>query len=198
MGCFFVSNSKKELSKAEAVAQWQDVFRCPLCYEKMKMSESKSLICAKGHCFDFSKSGYFNFLSHPHQDNYTKHLFAARRRVFQSGFFDLLLFKISDWILNGVRRDSYKILDAGCGEGSSLSKIQAMLKQNNVTDVLGIGLDISKEGLILLPRNFQGLFGASLTFLNLHLLVTSLISSLTCYLLRIIVNSSDCLLRMAW
>jgi 23S rRNA (guanine745-N1)-methyltransferase len=155
MGCFFVSNRKKELSKAEVVAQWQDVFRCPVCDEKMKMSESKSLICAKGHCFDLSKSGYLNFLSHHHQDNYTKHLFAARRRVFQSGFFDPLLFKISDWILDGDKRDSYKILDAGCGEGSCLSKIQAMLKENNA-DILGVGLDISKEGINLASKKFPG------------------------------------------
>lgn len=120
------------------------------------MSESKSLICDKGHCFDFSKSGYFNFLSHPHQDNYTKHLFEARRRVFQSGFFDPLLSKITDLILNDIGRESCKILDAGCGEGSSLSRIHNMLKQNNVVDVLGVGLDISKEGINLASKKYPG------------------------------------------
>ena len=35
-----------------------DLFKCPICGNKMVIYNLKSLICSSSHCFDLSKKGY--------------------------------------------------------------------------------------------------------------------------------------------
>jgi 23S rRNA (guanine745-N1)-methyltransferase len=47
------------------------------------------------------------------------------------------------------------ILDAGCGEGSHLGKIISELHNKDITKVLGAGIDISKEGIIMASKTYH-------------------------------------------
>lgn len=117
------------------------------------MVNSKSLICANNHCFDLSKQGYVNMLSHAPRTKYDKQMFKSRGIICRSGFFDPLLEKISCGIISESR---IKILDAGCGEGFHLSGIKKGILQNTntVNDFLGVGVDISKGGISIASKAY--------------------------------------------
>lgn len=46
-----------------------------------------------------------------------------------------------------------KILDTGCGEESHLSNIKNKLSPHSIGEVLGVGIDISKEGILVAAKN---------------------------------------------
>ncbi|ATW26621.1 putative RNA methyltransferase [Candidatus Formimonas warabiya] len=140
----------------DLLAAHEDLFRCPICAGKMKLMHEKSLICTNRHCFDLAKQGYVNLLSRAVQTKYGRRMFASRRLMCRRGFFDPLYTKISKLILNQAesRRETIKILDTGCGEGSLLAKIQEKITQSSEIDHLGVGLDISKEGIVMAAQEY--------------------------------------------
>lgn len=73
----------------------------------------------------------------------------------QSGFFDPLIAQICENMLDELNPAGkfIKILDAGCGEGSHLSNIQQRIIQQSQYKLLGIGVDISKEGIHMASRS---------------------------------------------
>ncbi len=95
-------------------------------------------------------------LAHALHTKYDRRMFESRRIICRSGFFDPLNTKISEIIINKLKSKSKpsKILDAGCGEGSHLSGIQGKITLNSETDHLGVGLDISKEGIIMASKDY--------------------------------------------
>jgi 23S rRNA (guanine745-N1)-methyltransferase len=120
------------------------------------MVNFKSLICANQHCFDISKQGYVNMLSRALKVKYDKQMFKSRKIIFKSGFFDPLIEKISQKIIDEIKikEDRIKILDAGCGEGSFLSGMKKKLFRNNINDLLGVGVDISKDGISMASKEY--------------------------------------------
>ncbi|WP_244943960.1 putative RNA methyltransferase [Siminovitchia fortis] len=146
--------NQKERS-AEAVSGIVDVFRCPLCNSPMKVFALKSLICSNSHTFDFSKQGYVNMMNRPSNGHYDKKLFEARRRIImESNLYTLLHEKVSEMLkkhLDGSYEPTV-LLDAGCGEGSHLQKTLDECKNDAIT---GIGLDISKEGIMMAAKNYK-------------------------------------------
>ncbi|GAB6180379.1 hypothetical protein JCM14036_16980 [Desulfotomaculum defluvii] len=137
-------------------AQNEYLFRCPLCYERMKLINLKSLICTNQHCFDISKQGYINMLSRATQTKYNSQMFESRRTICRTDFFLPMIKKISRIIMSNseCQNKQIKILDVGCGEGSNLSMIQEIVSQNIEKDLLGVGLDISKEGICLASKEY--------------------------------------------
>ncbi len=95
-------------------------------------------------------------LSHAIQTKYDRQMFESRRIICRSGFFKPLNTRISEIIIRELKFQSeqIKIFDAGCGEGSHLSKIQEIISQNTEKDLLGVGLDISKEGIWMASREY--------------------------------------------
>jgi 23S rRNA (guanine745-N1)-methyltransferase len=150
-----MSKNKGEILKA-LLAKNEDLFRCPLCSGRMKLVHLKSLICTNNHCFDLSKQGYINMLSHAQRTKYDRQMFEFRRTICRSGFYETLNTKICEIIINKLESQSepIKILDAGCGEGSHLSRIQEKITQSSGTGHLGVGLDISKEGIFLASKEY--------------------------------------------
>jgi len=148
MGCFFVFKHSKKMISAAVIARFQEIFRCPVCSGQMQMINLQSLICINRHCFDIAKQGYVNLLSLAKKTKYDKRMFEYRRRMInKSGFFDPLNDVISNKIINQLRNNEQtSILDAGCGEGSHLTKIQEKLFRKT-NSVLAVGIDISKEGI---------------------------------------------------
>jgi len=133
---------------AAVIARFQEIFRCPVCSGQMQMINLQSLICSNRHCFDIAKQGYVNLLSLAKKTKYDKRMFEYRRMISKSGFFDPLNTVISDKIINQLRTNvPTSILDAGCGEGSHLTKIQEKLFQKTTNSLLAVGIDISKEGI---------------------------------------------------
>ncbi|WP_245954759.1 putative RNA methyltransferase [Fontibacillus phaseoli] len=153
-----MSKNNEKNSKARILSKYEDMFVCPVCSSFMKVVNLKSFICSKHHCFDIAKQGYVNLLPHPFKTKYDKQLFEARRMISQSGFFDPLLARISEIMMENLQSESklIKILDAGCGEGSHLSQIQQRIMDQSQCNLLGIGIDISKEGIHMASRGTSG------------------------------------------
>ncbi|NLJ73296.1 MAG: methyltransferase domain-containing protein, partial [Syntrophomonadaceae bacterium] len=99
--------------------------------------------------------GYVNLLANYRPSKYDKHLFNSRRLINETGFFDPLILQIKNIIENHLSgRSLSKILDAGCGEGYHLVKLQEALAENG-GNVLGVGMDISKEGILKASKNYK-------------------------------------------
>lgn len=120
------------------LAQHPQLFRCPVCHEKMT-AQDYSLICQMGHRFDLSKKGTLYFLEHQIKSGYDQKMFAPRGRMIQSGMYAPVTAFLAELL-----QDSQMILDVGCGEGSFLKE----LVDRQVKGTL-CGFDIAKEGVYL-------------------------------------------------
>ncbi len=138
------------------IAEYASMFRCPLCSGPMQAVHTNHLECDRRHCFDLSRHGYANMLTRPPKSKYGKSLFDGRRMVCKSGFFEPLNIKISEKITRFIQpgTEPVKLLDAGCGEGSPLSDIQDKVGRSLKGDILGVGLDIAKEGVYSAARQY--------------------------------------------
>ena len=114
------------------------------------------MVCTEGHCFDLAAKGYVNLAAAGSNDLYDEALFAARREVFEAGFFVPLYMVIAQ--IAKSKRGVW--LDAGCGEGSGLRYMaEGLGLEMGVKLGLGlcsgfgatasamIGADLSKEGI---------------------------------------------------
>ncbi|MEH7236664.1 putative RNA methyltransferase [Bacillus sp. JJ1562] len=140
----------RRMQSADYVSKNETMFACPICHSPMEVMESKSLVCFKRHTFDISKQGYINFSTHPVNTKYNKELFDARRKlIIDDGFFVPLSNEISR-IVGQCSGKRITILDTGCGEGSHLFKICETVNK----DVIGVGIDLSKEGIRAASMNY--------------------------------------------
>lgn len=151
---------KSVLLNDNSTSQYVDLLRCPICQNSMQLINRKSLICRDKHCFDLAKQGYVNLLSHGVKTKYNKQLFEARKLLAQSGFFEPLNEKLCELISNESESQncSLKIVDAGCGEGSHLANIQQKLSESAGMIPLGVGMDLSKEGIQIAARDYDRIF----------------------------------------
>lgn len=152
-----MSKHNRKITSARLLSEYEDMFKCPICSNPVEVVNLKSLICSNHHCFDISKQGYINLMSHSVKTKYDKRLFESRKIFSQSGFFDPLIAQICEDILEELRSTSkfIKIFDAGCGEGSHLSNIQQRIIEYSQCNLLGIGADISKEGICIASRSLS-------------------------------------------
>ncbi|MBA4536163.1 methyltransferase domain-containing protein [Bacillus aquiflavi] len=146
----------KKIKSIEVFREFVEAFRCPHCKGPFQVVDLKSLKCTKNHTFDFAKQGYVNLTTHSSKSLYDKKLFEARQRIImESNLFALLHKKISKMIndhLDDFPRFPFLILDAGCGEGSHLHKV---LDDCRNTAITGVGLDISKAGIVMAAKNYK-------------------------------------------
>lgn len=139
----------------------EKMFRCPICGSSMRVQQLASLVCEKLHSYDISRQGYVNLLSHRAKTKYDKALFEARKMINSSGFFGPMIEGISNRLIGMQSRKlpesgkPLRLLDAGCGEGSHLSAIGRKLREQPIVpDVLGVGMDIAKEGVVMAAKTF--------------------------------------------
>lgn len=133
------------------------IFRCPICKAKIDIRDLKDMVCLNGHCFNIARKGYVNFLSRPVKTEYDEEMFHSRNTVCESGFFDPMLNCISDFIIGVSEKDNVKdikILDAGCGQGFHLGQVVSRLYNRTDSNVLGAGIDISKEGILMASKSY--------------------------------------------
>ena len=135
-----------------------ELFRCPICKQHISL-KVKSLICSNNHCFDLAKSGYINLLGSNAHSRYDKQMLTARKIINRSGFFQKMVEKISSITLSEINNKNLsivRIIDAGCGEGSNLSGTLRYLHSKSNLDFIGVGLDISKDGIYIASREYPG------------------------------------------
>ncbi len=106
-----------------------------------------SLRCPQGHSFDLAREGYCNLLlvqqkaSASPGDN--TEMVMARRRFLESGSYGPLAEKISKTVQEiSHGKESFRILDAGCGEGYYLRQLAI---DHPWIDLIGV--DISKQAV---------------------------------------------------
>lgn len=146
----------KKIQSANLVDTWSSSLKCPLCGSPVKVNEYAGLVCLKHHAFDFSKHGYLNLLTRPAVGKYGKFLFDARHHLItESSLYKPLHKVLRDLILKDApeAENSWMMADLGCGEGSHL---QSVLKACDLPQVTGLGLDISKEGITLAAKKYEG------------------------------------------
>ncbi len=114
---------------------------CPICGEELK-TESRSLKCINGHCFDRAKEGYVNLIAGTHKkgsligDN--RDMALSRRSFLEKGYFDALV----EELISVIREKALPcplILDICCGEGYYSHRIREAVSCKMY------GFDISKE-----------------------------------------------------
>lgn len=149
-----MSKMAKRMISATYARKFESIFKCPVCGSSMQVHDLKSLVCSHNHTFDFAKQGYVNLLTHPIKTKYKKDLFQARRKLCaEGGFFEPLNRAMADIVLKlASKKDTVFLFDSGCGEGSHLSNVCHMVTAMGIT-VTGVGIDISKEGIVVASRN---------------------------------------------
>lgn len=147
----------KKIKSVKLVSDFEYIFKCPICNSSMRVFELKSLICSNNHTFDFARQGYINLLTHSVKTKYGKQLFEARRKlIVEGGFFEPLTQAIAEVIKKQVviKKGTVFILDMGCGEGSHLSNLCNMISSDPKTTVTGVGIDLSKEGILVASKDY--------------------------------------------
>lgn len=144
---------KKRERNASLAQSISGELRCPHCHESMEVKDLKSLVCINNHTFDFAKQGYVNMLKKPVNTQYDDALFDSRERIISDvDLYGPIHDRIAEIIMEKSLRDGV-LFDAGSGEGSHLNKILHKIDGDMLT---GIGLDISKEGVLMAAKNYAG------------------------------------------
>lgn len=126
------------------------VFICPVrdCRLPLTYGE-KTILCAKGHSFDISRSGYINLLQpqdrRSRQPGDTAEAIQGRRQLHESGQTQIFLQEISQI---GSFTSTDTVLDIGCGEGFYLGN----MTQN--AGCSGYGIDISTASIDLAAKRY--------------------------------------------
>lgn len=159
---YFEKSAKMHLTTGKVkIKENIDIFKCPVCGDRMYLDDFKSIICLNNHCFDISKRGYVNLLLKSSKYKYYKEMFESRYIICKMGFFDPLIESIVCLIYNNISNSdsnniSYtRILDAGCGEGYHLSQVMKKLQKKQDIHFQGVGIDISKEGIQIAAKNYK-------------------------------------------
>ncbi|WP_075981293.1 putative RNA methyltransferase [Bacillus massilinigeriensis] len=145
----------KKTKSAELLSEVISIFKCPFCETAMRVEDLKSLKCVNDHTFDIAKQGYINMMTHPSKTHYNKELFEARHKTIIDTHLYTPLHEAILKIIKEHMNDSISplmIADLGCGEGSHLQRIVDNGKDLNVT---GVGIDISKEGIVEAAKRYE-------------------------------------------
>lgn len=118
------------------------VLLCPICGQELNKTE-RTWRCPAGHCFDEARQGYVNLLTvdrkHARHPGDTKEQVAARKAFLDAGFYAPIAETVCR--MTAPLRPS-AVLDAGCGEGYYLTRLQAQLPETEFA-----GIDISKDAV---------------------------------------------------
>lgn len=119
-----------------------DSLICPIDGSPLLL-EGNSLSCANGHRYDIGRPGYANLLSVQHKRSKTpgdsKEMVNARTAFLSQGFYEPIACHLAD-IITAQKGNQLTVVDAGCGEGYYLEKIDSLVD----TRLQLIGFDISK------------------------------------------------------
>jgi 23S rRNA (guanine745-N1)-methyltransferase len=130
---------------------------CPLCHKELRQVDA-ALTCANKHSFDIAREGYVNLLVQKRSGD-AKEMLRARRNFLERGWYQPLSDAVNELVrvhLPGMLEPLH-ILDAGCGEGYYLDRLQRALAPQH--DGCYIGIDVSKDAIRMAAKRYrQSLF----------------------------------------
>ncbi len=145
-----------------------DTFTCPLDGAPMRLS-ADGAVCPAGHRFDRAREGYLNLLPvqrkasrDPGDD---KAMVDARRQFLVAGHYAPMVDAVYAMVRGradaSAARNSapeVRVLDAGCGEGDCLARIDAAARADALdASLLLAGIDISKWAVRVAARRSPGI-----------------------------------------
>lgn len=115
---------------------------CPVCGQELHKAD-RSWRCGQNHCFDEARQGYINLLTvdrkHAKHPGDTKEQVAARKAFLDAGFYAPIAEQLCRM---AASLQPKAVLDAGCGEGYYLTRLQQLLPETEFA-----GIDISKDAV---------------------------------------------------
>lgn len=137
---------------------------CPHCREYLQ-PEQRQYVCLAGHAFDLARDGYLNLLParglSSRLSGDSPDMIRARRRFLDRGYYQPLSEATNTMIASAVGTSdvsqSLSILDAGCGEGYFLGRLQSALHTlvGEWQRVEALGMDIAKEAVRPAARRYH-------------------------------------------
>src|SRR5450631_3289491 len=131
-----------------------NLLACPTCNGLLEQ-DGNSLKCSNNHSFDISSEGYVNLLRKKLPGD-AKEMLMARRDFLEQGHYQPLSDLTNDLIHTHMPLSSspHTILDAGCGEGYYIGRLQQYLLAHNY-QAQYIGLDISKDAIKMAAKRYK-------------------------------------------
>src|ERR1700730_10081044 len=128
---------------------------CPVCHTGLRQVDG-ALVCANTHSFDIAREGYINLLLQKRTGD-AKEMLRARRNFLERGFYAPLADAVNELVRTHLQDvpEPLHILDAGCGEGYYLDRLQNALAP--LQSGYYIGLDVSKEAIRMAAKRYRQL-----------------------------------------
>ncbi len=147
------------MNRTSQVHDWMarnaGVLCCPVCGGALGTRDAGSVRCAVGHSFDINAKGSLTLAQAAAPSKYDRPMLTSRRAIACSGFFDALEAALAEAVIHFLPGDQTRLLDAGCGEGSALHSILALLAEGDRA-AEAAGVDLSKEGIRLAASAYAG------------------------------------------
>lgn len=132
-----------------------NIWRCPVCSDQLQQL-GRTLVCEHKHSFDMARSGYVNLLlanqkgsKHPGDNS---EMTRGRTEFLNRGYYQTLSDLLNLLVLE-LQLPEYTVLDAGCGEGYFLRRLQeALVERFSPEQVACFGVDISKAAAELAAK----------------------------------------------
>ena len=117
--------------------------RCPVCGERMFLTDEKSLFCsgARRHCYDISSKGHVNLAIGHKGGGDPKEAVRARSEFLRKGYYLPFAEAVCEAMAEFLAPTATTVIDAGCGEGYYTEKIAERCSVN------AIGFDLSKAAV---------------------------------------------------
>lgn len=130
------------------------IFQCPCCGKQLKQGK-KQYFCSNGHSFDIARQGHVNLLLPQHigagKPGDSKEMIKSRREFLDRGYYEKFSDTLNHIVLNtlaGNPDDRSAILDAGCGEGYYLSRLNKQINSSDSQKKVDLyGIDVSKPAI---------------------------------------------------
>ena len=126
----------------EKTRQALPLLACPFCGGGFTIREN-SLVCEKGHCYDWSRKGYGNLAPGHSQagDSYSDELFESRGRILSGVFYQKPMAAVAA-LLQKYLGTGFSLLDAGCGEGAWSRYLASVFPQATL-----LAVDLNRDGV---------------------------------------------------
>lgn len=121
---------------------------CPLDGQALE-ERGPRLCCAAGHSYDRAREGYWNLLVVQHKASLdpgdSREMVAARRRFLEAGHYAPIAIALIETVLRQVRDGpqgrSFRVADAGCGEGYYLNALALAVQSRRAQRGDGLAAD---------------------------------------------------------
>lgn len=142
------------------------IWACPVCGAELEQAD-RSYRCVNRHTYDLSAKGYLNLLlvnqRKSKEPGDSKLMLAARRSILEAGYFNKLSETLSQQAAGlalepdraGSGGHPFTVLDAGCGEGYYLERMNVRLRETG-RQAGFYGTDISKDAVTMAAGNGSG------------------------------------------